>query len=68
MKLNDTTRTYPRTMQDAFPNTVYANERLQTGAWYEGHQSPELTFQDAQFWVYIVCSFAAGFLVHTLWG
>jgi hypothetical protein len=66
MKINDTTRIYPRTMQDAFPNTVAANEQRQRWEWLEGHQS-DIAAQ-AEFWVYITIAFAAGFLVSHLWG
>ena len=66
MKLNDTTRTYPRTMQEAYPNTIDAIEARQRWEWMEGHRSDAAA--QAEFWVYIACSFAAGFLVHTLWG
>jgi len=61
MKLNDTTRTYPRTMQEAYPNTVYAIEARQRWEWMEGHQSEYQAL--AEFWMYITLSFAAGFLV-----
>jgi hypothetical protein len=61
MKLNNTTRTYPRTMQDAFPNTYYAEQTRQTWEWMEGHKSD--VEAQAEFWVYITIAFAAGFLV-----
>ena len=64
--MNNTTRKYPRTMQEAFPNTVGAVEARQRWEWMEGHRSDAAA--QAEFWVYIACSFAAGFLVHTLWG
>ena len=66
MKLNNTIRTYPRTMQDAFPNTYYAIQARQRWEWLEGHQSD--ASQQAEFWVYIACAFAAGFVAHTIWG
>jgi len=50
------TRKYPRTMQEAFPNTVEV---------VEGPYKKDL---DAEFWVYITLAFAAGFLVSNLWG
>ena len=64
--MNETTRKYPRTMQEAFPNTVEAIEARQRWEWLEGHV--ESFAAQAEFWVYMTCSFAAGFLVHTLWG
>jgi hypothetical protein len=66
MKLNETTRTYPRTMQEAYPNTVSAIESRQRWEWLEGHRSDESA--QAEFWVYIACAFAAGFVVAQLWG
>ena len=66
MKLNNTTRTYPRTMQDAFPNTVEAIEQRQRWEWMEGSRSD--TAQQTEYWVHITLAFAAGFLVSHLWG
>ena len=66
MKLNDTTRTYPRTMQEAYPNTYDAIEARQRWEWLEGHQSDASA--QAEFWVYMACAFAAGFMVSQLWG
>lgn len=66
MKLNDTTRTYPRTMQEAYPNTYYAEQQRDRWQWMEGHQSDNSV--QAEFWVYITLAFAAGFLVSHLWG
>ena len=54
MKLNDTTRTFPRTMQEAFPDTadltVFDDEDLKEA-------------DRAEFCVYLALAFAAGFLV-----
>lgn len=61
MKLNDTTRTFPRSMQEAYPSTYYAEQSRDRWQWMEGHQS-ENTVQ-AEFWTYITLAFAAGFLV-----
>jgi len=61
MKLNNTTRTYPRTMQDAFPNTVKAIEQRQRWEWMEGSSSD--ASQQTEYWVHITLAFAAGFLV-----
>lgn len=70
MELNETTRTYPRSTEEAFPDTVVAQERRKNWQWMEETQtSPQInTDLDAEFWVYITLAFAAGFLVHTLWG
>ena len=64
--LNETTRTYPRTMQEAYPNTYDAVQARQRWEWLEGHRSDEAA--QAEFWVYIACAFAAGFVVSQLWG
>lgn len=66
MKLNDTTRTYPRTMQEAYPNTIDAIQARQRWEWLEGHTSDVAA--QAEFWVYMTLAFAAGFLVSHLWG
>jgi len=66
MKLNETTRKYPRTMQEAYPNTVDAIQARQRWEWMEGHSSDAA--QQAEFWTYIAIAFAAGFLVCHLWG
>jgi len=66
MKINDTTRTFPRTTEEAFPENVYDVQRQQRWEWMEGSRSDAAA--QAEFWVYIACSFACGFLVHTLWG
>ena len=59
--INTTTRKYPRTMQEAFPNTVDAVEQRQRWEWMEGSKSDRAA--QAEFWVYITLAFAAGFLV-----
>jgi len=66
MKLNETTRTYPRTMQEAYPNTIDAIESRQRWEWMEGHRSD--FEQEAEYFVHITLAFAAGFLVCYLWG
>jgi len=57
MKLNDTTRTFPRTLAEAFPDNVVDIHRLQQGNWMETHTS------DYEKYLNIVYSFAAGFVV-----
>jgi hypothetical protein len=64
--MNDTTRKYPRTMQEAFPNTVDAVQARQRWEWMEGNRSDASA--QAEFWVYIACAFAAGFVTHIIWG
>lgn len=55
--LNDTTRTFPRTLEEAFPSNVYDIQRLQQGEWMETHTT------DYEKYLNIVYSFAAGFVV-----
>jgi len=57
MKLNDTTRTFPRTLDEAFPDNVQDQQRLQQGEWMEPHQA------DYDKYLNIIYSFAAGFVV-----
>ena len=53
-------------MSEAYPNTVEAIQSRQRWEWLEGHKSD--TAAQAEFWVYIACAFAPGFLTHTLLG
>ena len=55
--MNDTTRTYPRTMEEAFPSDVESMRRLENSQWFEAHQE---TYEK---WVNIAYAFAAGFIV-----
>jgi hypothetical protein len=57
MKLNDTTRTFPRTLNEAFPDNVQDQQRLQQGDWMEPHTT------DYDKYLNIVYAFAAGFIV-----
>jgi hypothetical protein len=57
MKVNDTTRTFPRTLNEAFPENVQDLQRLQQGNWMERHTP------DHEKYLNIVYSFAAGFVV-----
>ena len=61
--LNPTTRQYPRTLDEAFPNTVKHNNQLQ----YQTPVFKDEPASNAEFWVYITLAFAAGFLVDLLW-
>lgn len=60
MKLNDTTRTFPRTLEEAFPDNVQDQQRLQQAEWMETHQT------DYDKYLNIVYSFVAGFVVAML--
>ena len=60
MKINDTTRTFPRTLEEAFPDNVEDIQRLQQGDWMETHTP------DYEKWLNIVYAFAAGFIVAML--
>jgi len=64
--INNTTRKYPRTLQEAYPNTVHAVEARQRWEWMEGHRSDAAV--QAEYWVHMTLAFAAGFLVCHLWG
>lgn len=65
-QINDTTRRFPNTMREAFGDNYYDLERHQRWEWMEGHKSDAAA--QAEFWVYIACAFACGFLTHILWG
>ena len=65
-QLNDTTRTFPRTEEEAFGSSYYDLQRQQRWEWMEGHKSD--TAAQAEFWVYITLAFAAGFLVSHICG
>jgi hypothetical protein len=65
-QLNDTTRTFPRTQEDAFGDSYYDIQRQERWEWLEGHRSDAA--EQAEFWVYITLAFAAGFLVSHIWG
>lgn len=64
--LNDTTRVYPRTEADAFGENYYDIQRQQRWEWMEAHRE-DFTSQ-VEFWTYIALAFAAGFMVHLMWG
>jgi hypothetical protein len=66
MKINDTTRTFPRSMEEAFQDTVHAQQFRDRWEWLEGHKSDNSV--QAEFWTYITLAFAAGFLVSQIWG
>lgn len=60
MKINDTTRIYPRTMQEAFPSNVQDVQRLQQGEWMETHTP------DHEKYLNILYAFVAGFITAML--
>ena len=63
-----TERKYPRTMQEAFPNSVEAQKRRQNWEWFEVHRNPKISFRDAEFWGYTFAAFVAGWLASSIWG
>lgn len=63
--MNDTTRMFPRTMQEAFPDNVEHNAMLERCIWHEPHHSKEITYE---FWYYVALSFLAGYLFFKIWG
>ena len=51
-------------MDEAFPDTIPHNQLLESQqAVFETNKTSQ-----AEFWVYMTLAFAAGFLVHLLWG
>lgn len=61
MKVNDTTRTFPRTLEEAFPqDNVERQQKLAQAEWIEQHQ------HNHDKWLNIVYAFAAGFIVAML--
>jgi hypothetical protein len=63
--MNETTRMFPRSMDDAFPNTVEHNAMLERSIWFEPHQPKEIGYQ---FWYYVALSFFAGYFFFKIWG
>ena len=63
--MNHTTRTYPRTLNDAFPDTVEHNSMLERSIWFEPHQPKEIS---SEFWGYVAISFLAGYFFFKVWG
>jgi len=63
--MNETTRMFPRSMDDAFPNTVEHNAMLERSVWFEPHQPKEIS---TSFWGYVALSFFAGYLFFKIWG
>lgn len=60
-KLNTTTRTFPRTLEEAFPENYYDLQRYQTWESTERHDDSM-----AQKWLNITYAFAAGFIFSML--
>lgn len=56
-KVNETTRCYPRTLEDAFPDTVYAHQQRENWEWMERHS------QNREHWISMAMCFFAGFFV-----
>ena len=59
-KLNTTTRCYPRTMEEAFPNNVEAIRQREQGEWMEHYQP------NNEQWLNTFYAFSAGFIVSML--
>ena len=59
-KLNETTRCFPRSMEDAFEESVEAIKRRQQWEWMEHH------VPDNQHWTSMAMCFFAGFIVSML--
>lgn len=55
--MNETTRMFPRTLEEAFPDNVEDIKRLEASQWFERH---ERTYEK---WANIAYAFAAGFFV-----
>jgi len=55
--MNETTRMFPRTLEEAFPDNVEDIRRLESSQWIEHH---EKTYEK---WVNIAYAFVAGFVV-----
>lgn len=59
--VNDTTRTFPRTLEEAFPDNFYDVQRYENWEWSEKHD-PTI----AEKWLNVIYSFCAGFIVAML--
>lgn len=55
--VNDTTRTFPRTLDEAFPQNFYDLQRYELWEWEEKHDPTT-----AEKWLNITYSFCAGFI------
>lgn len=58
--MNETTRMFPRTMEEAFPDNVEDIRRLEASQWIEHHS------RAYEKWANIAYAFAAGFIVSML--
>ena len=63
--MNNTTRTYPRAMDEAFPNTVQHNQMLERSLWFESHTPKKISMA---FWGYVSVSFLAGYFFFKICG
>jgi len=55
--MNETTRMFPRTLSEAFPDNVEAVKRRENSTWYEHHE------KSYDNWTNMLYSFFAGFIV-----
>ena len=61
--LNPTTRKFPRTLEEAFPDNVEAFQQLERSIWWDRPQVNYWSDLDADTWVMLACAFAAGFFI-----
>lgn len=55
--MNDTTRMFPRTLEEAFPDNVEDMRRLEASQWFERYE------RSYEKWANIAYAFVAGFIV-----
>lgn len=58
--MNETTRMFPRTLNEAFPSSVESEKKMQISQWIEKHKRPY------DKWLILGYSFCAGFIVSLL--
>jgi hypothetical protein len=58
--MNETTRMFPRTLNEAFPSSVESERRMEVSQWFETHKRPY------DKWFTLGYSFCAGFIVSML--
>jgi len=58
--MNETTRMFPRTLNEAFPNSVETERKMEVSQWFEKHKRPY------DKWFTLGYTFCAGFIVSLL--
>ena len=58
--MNETTRMFPRTLNEAFPSSVESERRMEMSQWFEKHKRPY------DKWFTLGYTFCAGFIVSLL--